>query len=72
MRKRTIPESPATLSGFLEKFDNRAGLFFKIADSVIDLSPEKTENPGEHFERAKREEGCPPHPVCVQGGTDIP
>ena len=49
MRERTIPESPATFFGFLEKFDNRAGLFFKIADSVIDLSPEKTENPCEHF-----------------------
>ncbi|MFZ1127753.1 hypothetical protein, partial [Methanoregula sp.] len=28
MRKRTIPGSPATSSGFLEKFDNHAGLFF--------------------------------------------
>jgi 5-methylcytosine-specific restriction endonuclease McrBC GTP-binding regulatory subunit McrB len=28
LHERTIPESPATSSGFLEKFDNRAGLFF--------------------------------------------
>jgi hypothetical protein len=57
------------VTGYFRKSSPVASKFSKKSPATLSNFPEKPENPCEYFERAKGGEGCPPHPVCVQGGV---